>query len=493
MAENEKKQLLNALELQAAILKDLHDIWSPHEGQLSPGKALFYDGKQFIFLECGRKYGKTDFVIYCLYRAAMTTPNAACYFIAPFLKQAKELIWANNRLQFFLNKQMRNKYKISINNSEMRIKFGFNGSFIKLDGSDNYIAYDGINPHFMAYDEFKDHHPKFHERMEPNLATYTAPLLVIGTPPESDDNHYIKLADSVMIDPDGAWFNYPSSSNPHISKEWLAKTKERLRLRGELDVWYREYEAKRVKGGKNAIYPMFDREKHVLPKEEMKKRIQREFRALDWYCTADPASASVFAVLFTAINRYTRVVYHVDELYVSDTKETSTRRMWKKISEKLLEWNPRYDKWNFTYDEAEKWFQTEIHDATELVFGEGNGIFFAPTHKQRDKKEHGISLIKDQMLYGFWLCSSGCEKLIFETVNYIKDKNGKIPKENDHLLDCERYTNGANYYTQVPSHERIDTRDEVQKPRFVTMQDDRLNYKEHGDWTVKVLGEDFYE
>lgn len=492
MSDN-KKELLESLEYTANILSDLHGCWAPHEAQIPPGRALFYEGNQFIFLECGRKYGKTDFVIYCLYRAALTTPSAACYFIAPFLKQAKELIWANNRLQFFLPDNLRKKYRISINNSEMRIKFGFNGSFIKLDGSDNYVAYDGINPHFIAYDEFKDHHPKFHERMEPNLATYTAPLLCIGTPPENDDNHYVKLADSVQADPDGAWFNFPSHSNPHISKKWLDKTKARLIARGELDVWMREYMAKRVKGGKNAIYPMFDKEKHVIKKKDLEKELERQHRALDWYCTTDPASSSVFGVLFTAINRHTRMVYHVDELYESDTRETSARKMWKKIYEKLLKWNPRLDTWNFTYDEAAKWFQNEILDATELEFGEGNSVFFSPTHKSQNKKENGISLIKDQLLYGFWLCSEECEKLQFEVLNYIKDKNGKIPKENDHLLDCARYTNSADYYSHVPNEAPKDDRDIVEKPRFATMQDDRLDYKEKGDWTAKILGDDYYE
>jgi len=492
-AKDQEKQLLESLEYTASVLIDLHDVWTPHEAQILPGRALFYEGKEFVFLECGRKYGKTDFVIYCLYRAALTTPAAACYFIAPFLKQAKELIWANNRLQFFLTENMRKKYRISINNSEMRIKFGFNGSFIKLDGSDNYVAYDGINPHFIAYDEFKDHHPKFHERMEPNLATYTAPLLVIGTPPENDDNHFIKLADSIRGDPDGAWFNFPSETNPHISKKWLDKTKARLVARGELDVWMREYMAKRVKGGKNALYPMFEKKKHVLPLEDIKKDLSRQSKTLDWYCTADPASSSVFGVLFTAINRYTRMVYHVDELYISDTRETSTRKMWKQIYKKLLKWNPGIDEWNYTYDEAAKWFQLELLDITEMEFGQGNGIFFDKTEKSKNKKEDGISLIKDQMLFGFWICSEDCENLQFEVLNYIKDRNGKIPKENDHLLDCMRYTNASDYYSHVPSDAPKDNRDEEEKPRFATLQDDRLNYQEKGDWTVKVLGDDYNE
>ena len=68
MSDN-KKELLESLEYTANILSDLHGCWAPHEAQIPPGRALFYEGNQFIFLECGRKYGKTDFVIYCIFFA----------------------------------------------------------------------------------------------------------------------------------------------------------------------------------------------------------------------------------------------------------------------------------------------------------------------------------------------------------------------------------------------------------------------------------------
>lgn len=427
-----------ALAYTANILKDLHARFVPHDGQIPIGKALFYDNKKFVFLECGRKFGKSELLIYCLYRYALSRPSSACYYIAPFMKQAKELIWANNRLQNFLyrgtDSSLVQKYIASVNNTEMRITF-FNGSFIKLDGADNYEAYRGINPHCIAYDEFKDHNPKFHEGMEPNLATFQAPCIFVGTPPENEHNHFIRIADSIREDmEDGAYFCMPTHMNPHIDKKWLEKTKQRLIARGELDVYLREYEAKRVKGGRNAIFPMFDRHQHVVRYDMVVAEIKKAYKDYSFYCTFDPASASVFAVLITAVHKYTRKVYHLDCVYATNTKEMSTRPIWDTAKRKLREIMPVFDKWAFTHDEAAAWFANELRDITEE---QGDDVVNSmPTHKSMSKKDAGLSLIKDQMLFGYWYCTDRCEKLIFEIENCVRDDKLKIAKENDHLLDC---------------------------------------------------------
>lgn len=428
----------------ATILDALHQVWTPHEGQVPIGRAIFFEGKLFIFVNSGRKFGKSELIIYSLYRKALTQPNNTGYYIAPFQKQAKELIWANNRIQTFLPAELQNRFIESINNTEMRITFT-NGSFIKLDGADNYEAYRGINPHFVAYDEFKDHNKQFHIGMEPNLATHKAPCLFIGTPPETEDNHFFVMAESVKTDPDGAYFCRPTHDNPFIDKQWLEKTRLRLIARGEEDVWLREYMAQFVFGGKNAIFPMYS-DKFIMPYHEAVLYIRKNRKHWKLYCTADPATSSVFAVLFTAINTYTREVIHLDEIYEKTLSRMSSRPMWEAIKEKVLDINTDLTLWQFTRDEAAAWFMNEILDITK---GE---IFFAPTHKAMNDKDEGLSLIKDQMLAGLWKCTERTPKLQWEVKNYVRDDKGVIPKKNDHGIDNMRYCNASDNYTHVPEN-----------------------------------------
>jgi hypothetical protein len=117
------------------VLADLHATFKPHKGQINIGHAVFSENKKRIFIECGRKFGKTEIVLYCLYRWAMLYPNSYCYYIAPYKDQIKDLIWANGRLPYFLPESMMKKYGITINNSDFRVIFG-NGSFIRCDGAD---------------------------------------------------------------------------------------------------------------------------------------------------------------------------------------------------------------------------------------------------------------------------------------------------------------------------------------------------------------------
>ena len=197
---------------QAQTEAEIHKFWMPHAGQVPIAQALFRKWLRYVFLQCGRKFGKTDFAIYCMYMFAILFPNSQVYYIADTMKHAGELVWHNNRLQKFflqpkrlrfetteqfeerreLGKILHEKHVLKANNSEMRLHFK-NGSFIKVDGAENYANADGIEPDFMVYDEFKSHDPRFNEAMEPNLRVKRAPLLIVGTPPEELGTYYEKI------------------------------------------------------------------------------------------------------------------------------------------------------------------------------------------------------------------------------------------------------------------------------------------------------------
>ena len=154
----------------------------------------------------------------------------------------------------------------------------------------------------------------------------------------------------------------------------------------------------------------------------------------------------MFGVLFIAFNPYTKDVYVLDEIYEKDQLNTSVNVIGPEILEKQHQFLIKQE-WTNIYDEAATWFQTEMTDRFD--------VFFIPTQKSQNKKEHGLSLMKDIMLEGLLHVSDRCRYFYWECENYIKDKNGKIPKINDHLIDCFRYFLGASCYELNEKEEYI--------------------------------------
>jgi len=409
----------------AKLIKDLHSKFMPHQGQIDIGRSILTDNCKDVFVCAGRNFGKTQLAIYLLWRYALTFPNSQCYYFAPYAKQAREILWANNRLAGFMPKNYRDGQPSSIT---MRINL-INGSFIKVDGSDNVEAYRGVKPNgLVIFDEFKDFREEFYVAFDPNRAAHDAPLLLIGTPPDRDCQ-FTSLMEEYKKAADKKFFRAPSSANPHISREWLAKKKAELVARGEADVWEREYEANYIKGGANKIFPMLDEAKHKRPHEWMVSQIRRDRKKLHWFNGADPAASSVFAGLFIGINPFNRIIYVMDEVYETEQAAMSVKQIcprFKRMREELYDDDFR---WRLIYDEAESWFRNEALEA----FGEA----WEPSQKAMNDKANGISLIKDILNAEKIFISERCKKFWWELDNYYKDKNGNIPKKWDHCIAGE--------------------------------------------------------
>lgn len=427
------------------VLTDLHARWTPHEGQVKVGGPLINGIVDQVFAECGRNFGKTDLLNYLFWRFANLYPGSENYYFAPLQNQAREIIWESKRLQSFGNPD----WIMKTNDTEMRITFT-NGSFIKVDGSDNIDKYRGVKMTkggILAFDEYKDFRPDFYSVIDPNLIN--AKLLIVGTPPETD-THFMKDADEFSNNPLKRYFNMPSETNPHIKRSWLEAKKAELYAKGDGVVWEREYMARRVKGGKASILPRAASQ--VLRSQKVMLRdIFRDRKKLNWYCVADPGTATVFAVMFVAVNPYSKRIYVLDCIYEKDQAMTGVSQIGPRIIEARNRLAPDIE-WTYVADEAAAWFIKEVYDQFGLSFGTSN--------KSDNAKETGIGLMKDIMLRDLLEIAGRAEKsdkleiddlkeaeaFLWEMVNYIKDKNGKIPKGNDHLIDCFRYFLGAELY-----------------------------------------------
>ncbi len=460
--ENQWTEYLSAME-------QFRSKWTPHGGQLRVGRALFA-GVKDIFVCAGRNWGKTDLVAYCLWRYAKMHPGSENYYFAPYMKQAKEIVWATNRLQGF---GPRDWIKGTPNNSELRITFT-NGSFIKCDGSDNVEAYRGIKPRGLSvFDEFKDFKPEFYNAFDPNRAAHDAPLMIIGTPPDRDCQ-FTEVMKDHQVNPAKRFYWAPSEENPHLSRKWLANKKRELYLKSAGDEWEREYRAKFVKGGKKKIFPMIS-PAHVKPYKTMLDQLLRDRKKLEWFLWNDPGSATCFATLFVAINPYTKKIYCVDEIYELDQSKMSVGQIGPRMFEIRDELYEDGD-WRQGYDEAATWFANEMMDQFEE--------HFEPSHKHLNDKEQGISLIRDILLSGHIEISDRCTMLYKELDNYFKDDAGKIPKKDDHLIDALRYVLGAAAYKTAEAQEYVEAKDE--NFRGARIEDDfpRLGEKEDDDWDL---------
>ncbi|MCB1712459.1 MAG: terminase family protein, partial [Candidatus Riesia sp.] len=461
------------------IIKGLHRFWEPHAGQIAIGKALLKEKYQYIFAKCGRNFGKTDLVAYLLWRYAMMNPGSENYYFSPLQKQTREIVWASKRIQSFGPREWLLEGKEAYNNTEMRIKF-LNGSFIKLDGSDNIDSYRGVKPKGLSvFDEFKDFRSEFYDAYDPNLAAHKAPLIIIGTPPEIEDHHFYRTEDEFKRNEKKKYFEFTSYDNPHMDPSYFDDKREEYYARGEGDVFEREYMVKRVFGGKNSIFPMLDKSM-VQPYEKIKRERARDWHKLVFSTGADPGTATCFAVLIIAIDPCSKMVYCLDEIYEKDQAKTSARQIGKRYQDKKLDINPRVD-WVQTYDEAAAWFNVEYAEA----FDDG----FTPTSKAQNKKEDGLSLIKDIMLANKLVISDRCTNLFNEMLNYIRDDKGKIPKVNDHLIDCLRYALAAVGYSlteELSDFERIKRDPDI---RAVRISDEFPGLDDFGDFTDDELGE----
>lgn len=476
----------------AIVSEALHRNFEPHEGQKQIGAALFTQEAKRVFVRCGRKFGKTSFSTYCLYRKALLEPGSRCYYLTPLKTQADEIVWSSGVVpNFILDPEQFEDPTLHplikhVDKQKMRITF-WNGSFIRVDGSDNVAAQRGWNPDFVVADEFADFDPRWAGVMIPNLLARKGTILFMGTPPEfpilsdGSDHQYVAF-DKEFRKHSGTrktfHFYSPTSANPHMDPDWLAEEKARLYERGDGVEWEREYMANIVTGARQSVFPMYNPDLHLVDHTTLASLIAIKPDRYDFYCTADPGTKAAFAVIFIAIDRYTSSLYVLDELYETDPGETSARKMVPRIIEKTKEYNQNLSDWNFIADSAASWYIQESYEYFDIVFSE--------TEKQSNDKQDGISLIKDLFMEKTHFISKRCEHLSAELLNYRKDDKGRYIKLNDHLIDAFRYTLKASCFSLNPEEPPKTEQELNPGKRFYTLEDDLKALRAEDDWTYKM-------
>lgn len=472
------------------ILADINELYPLHPGQLILHSRVFDQKKKRIFAQCGRNWGKSVWIGRSTVEFACLNPNSHCFIICPNKVQAKEIYWDSALLVSMIP-----RYLLNVNflgkeekiKTELRIRLN-NGSFIKLLGADDPDALRGLKPHFCAYDEYRDFKEGVYWSMEANLLGKNATLLIGSTPPDVV-GHYSELrghfiSESGLDDTTYSYLELPTETNPHIDKKMLEDTKRRLVAHGQMRVWEREYMAKFIPGGASSIFPMFaeNKEEIVTPEYVIEEIVKNDGWSLDFYSAADPATSSVFAVLFAAINKYTCQFIILDELYERDRMKTGSVDMWRRSRAVRAKWCKKVERWDNCYDEHESYFSRDLERYDEIERGEN----LEPTSKQSRNKEEDLGIIKDLMLAkGRLMISEECVNLIEEIESAATDKNGKIIKKKDHLIDDWRYIIALSGYTMVeqPNYEEYLEKKEKSKARVEGFDMFIDRRKKEQDWT----------
>lgn len=466
-----------------------------HDDQIAQLRPLYDESNAInsMFISCGRKWGKTELVGYILWRHALLNPGSACYYVGPEAVHARKILWDNQRIQKFLGPATK-KYIVhpyGIKDQAMKIKLK-NGSFIQLVGSDNYQVANGLTPHIAVYDEFKAFNHRWHTEFAPNRAAKAAPLVIIGTKPRSGNKNmdqYNEIMEYALNKPD-EWYvaERTTFDNPinHLpaQKQIIEQEISQLRARGEEDVVQLEYYSKVISGGKRSIFPMLSREEHIFPHKELMKEIKNDLKGLEWYLVSDPGTVTCFGALLCALNPYSKQVYILDEIYETNQRDTSTQRIFPNMEMKCLNIYPGSsvdDDWIKVADEAAAWFMNEV-----MV---QYGMYFSPTDKNHNKKEEGLSLIKDQLIHKVIKISDRCENLFKEMDKYALDDKGNIPKRHDHLIDCLRYFNAHSNYNMHEVRKAVKYRTDrqiAQEGRFRSVRYEEPEFSET-DWMRGVF------
>lgn len=436
---------------KARAIQYLQTVWTPHSGQVTAGQAIFQQGAKHIYIESGRKFGKSEFSVFVCWMHAIMHPNSEVYYQAPAVKLARELVWANQRMQT-CNSYDREFIKklgkilggeIEIYRQEMRIVLP-NGSFIKVDGSDNIDSQLGLKPDLIIADEFRTFKTEWLEFMVPNLAAKNGRLVCISTPSLGPNRAYEHAQECKKGmekgNPKYFYLNLPSETNdavPHL-KQWLKEEKARLIALGREAEWRREYMAEFITCSDNAVIPQMNRKAPtLLPTDEIKGKLKKRGH-FELFVTLFPGNSTIFGALGTLLDRSTGEIYIFDEYKEYNSEKTATGAIWPLIEKAFCSSlealgqdafvvGGKLDDFTLLAHHKAPWLRRDMHEAFDIAV--------EMTDKDIDKPEYNLSLIKDLLLAKKCYIDNKCSELIKEAETYLRnEKTYQIPDSSNKLL-----------------------------------------------------------
>lgn len=481
---------LNPLEsLTVQALNYLWDRWAPRPGQKILGNAVFGLLCKIIFIRFGRNGGKTHGGMGCAIKFAIENPGSRVFYFLPTEKQVLDIIWQPKLWEEFLDPDFIARFDNENHILELK-----NGSFLRFCGSSIVWDARGIKPDLVIADEYADFDPEWATTFFPNLLGRDAPIVMMGTPPEypiteeGKKHHYVLMDEmcqrQMKTHPHRVFWAWLPTwvANPKISAESLEFERLRLKEEGEEHKYWREYGAHIVTGSSKQIFPMISKERHLTPYEPLAAMVRENRNRFELWVGGDPATKSVFAVNFVAIDHYTAKPYWLREIHETDASQTVAQAMNRRIYDILTELGWELSDCEFVCDSAAASYIEESDAEPNYP------ISWTPIEKQHEDKLQGLNDLKTVLLNSEHVISEECMETYNEFMLYRRDKNGRIPKKNDHHIDLSRYILKASGFDFKTSEPKKPKEEDPEENNYLMPAHLAKAKKDHdNDWTRHVL------
>lgn len=370
------------------------------------------DRHRFRVLCCGRRWGKTTLAIDQMKACAIAKPVRIAY-IAPTLQQARDIAWQQLKRDCA-------RAALSIREAPqleiiMPTQRGGDSSIV-LRGWEAIETLRGQAFDLIVIDEvasMRNFWQSWQEVIRPTLTDRKGEVIFISTP--KGFNHFYDLYNLQDTDSDYKSWHLPSSANPHLPADELAKAQSEL----PAERFAQEYLAD-FKKTEGLVYKEFDRARH----------------------------------LFTQIPEGTHIIETIAGIDFGFTNPCAIPELWRDRSDALWMMPPEYYKTG----------QTDVQVAEYVAAKSFNRVYPDPEApaaiselrkrsvnvrdviKGKDSIEYGIRCVREMLKAGkLHIHTSNLNTILeFETYSYPDKKDMHNPNENpidedNHMMDSLRY------------------------------------------------------
>jgi phage terminase large subunit len=397
--------------------------------KLHPAQAkIALDTHRFRVVNCGRRFGKSELAAWEMKATAVLGNGTRVVYVAPTFQQARDIAWQTLKrvCQDAIVNTNETRLELTLRN-----KYGTTSS-LWLRGWEAIETLRGQRFDLVVLDEvamMKSFWAMWQEVVRPTLTDTRGRGLFLSTP--KGLNHFRDLYNLQDVDSDFKSFHFTSYDNPYIPKDEIDKARNELTE----DRFAQEYLAD-FRKTQGLVYKDFDRARHVFTDMGIIKSRVRKLVGIDWGWT-NPTAVLEF------IEDGDRNFYIVSEWYKTE-----------KPSDEIIEYAASLNAQAYYPDPAEP-------DRIALMLKRK-----LPVRDVSKDIVAGIDSVQKLIRAGKLFVHSSCVNTIseFETYSYPDKKPDKntpeVPiKENDHALDCARYTlhmaSMAQATTQAPVRRTI--------------------------------------